>query len=254
LTTSAQDKFTLSGTITDKNSNETLIGVNLFIPELKTGATTNEYGFYSITVPKGNYRIQVSNIGYQTSENQINLVKNTKLNFSLIPEETVLKEVIVKNNKNKIDIRRPEMSVNKLSISTIKSMPVVLGEVDILKSILLLPGVTNAGEGASGFNVRGGGADQNLILLDEAMIFNSSHVFGFFSVFNPDAIKDLKLYKGGIPARYGGRASSVLDIYQKDGSSKGFHANGGIGLISSRLLIEGPIVKEKGSFLVGGRS
>lgn len=254
LTTSAQDKFTLSGTITDKNSNETLIGVNLFIPELKTGATTNEYGFYSITVPKGNYRIQVSNIGYQTSENQINLVKNTKLNFSLIPEETVLKEVIVKNNKNKIDIRRPEMSVNKLSISTIKSMPVVLGEVDILKSILLLPGVTNAGEGASGFNVRGGGADQNLILLDEAMIFNSSHVFGFFSVFNPDAIKDLKLYKGGIPARYGGRASSVLDIYQKDGSSKGFHANGGIGLIASRLLLEGPIVKDKGSFLIGGRS
>jgi hypothetical protein len=253
-TTSAQDKFTLSGTITDKNSNETLIGVNLFIPELKTGATTNEYGFYSITVPKGNYRIQVSNIGYQTSENQINLVKNTKLNFSLIPEETVLKEVIVKNNKNKIDIRRPEMSVNKLSISTIKSMPVVLGEVDILKSILLLPGVTNAGEGASGFNVRGGGADQNLILLDEAMIFNSSHVFGFFSVFNPDAIKDLKLYKGGIPARYGGRASSVLDIYQKDGSSKGFHANGGIGLIASRLLLEGPIVKDKGSFLIGGRS
>lgn len=133
-------------------------------------------------------------------------------------------------------------------------MPVVLGEVDILKSILLLPGVTNAGEGASGFNVRGGGADQNLILLDEAMIFNSSHVFGFFSVFNPDAIKDLKLYKGGIPARYGGRASSVLDIYQKDGSSKGFHANGGIGLISSRLLLEGPIVKDKGSFLIGGRS
>lgn len=133
-------------------------------------------------------------------------------------------------------------------------MPVVLGEVDVLKSILLLPGVTNAGEGASGFNVRGGGADQNLILLDEATIFNSSHVFGFFSVFNPDAIKDLKLYKGGIPARYGGRASSVLEIYQKDGSSKDFHMNGGIGLISSRLLAEGPIVKDKGSFLIGGRA
>jgi hypothetical protein len=146
------------------------------------------------------------------------------------------------------------MSVNKLSISVIKRMPVVLGEVDVLKSILLLPGVTNAGEGASGFNVRGGGADQNLILLDEATIFNSSHVFGFFSVFNPDAIKDLKLYKGGIPARFGGRASSVLDIYQKDGSSKEFHANGGIGLISSRLLIEGPLVKDRGSFLIGGRS
>ena len=146
------------------------------------------------------------------------------------------------------------MSVNKLSISAIKKMPVVLGEVDVLKSILLLPGVTNAGEGASGFNVRGGGADQNLILLDEATIFNSSHVFGFFSVFNPDAIKDLKLYKGGIPARFGGRASSVLDIYQKDGNSKDFHVNGGIGLISSRILAEGPLVKDKGSFLIGGRS
>ncbi|GAW90422.1 collagen-binding protein [Flavobacterium psychrophilum] len=146
------------------------------------------------------------------------------------------------------------MSVNKLSIATIKQMPVVLGEVDVLKAILLLPGVTNAGEGQSGFNVRGGGADQNLILLDEATIFNSSHVFGFFSVFNPDAIKDLKLYKGGIPARFGGRASSVLDIYQKDGNSKNFHVNGGIGLISSRLLAEGPIVKDKGSFLIGGRA
>ncbi len=146
------------------------------------------------------------------------------------------------------------MSVNKLSIATIKQMPVVLGEVDIIKSILFLPGVTNAGEGASGFNVRGGGADQNLILLDEATIYNSSHLFGFFSVFNPDAIKDLKLYKGGIPARFGGRASSVLDIYQKDGNSKGFHMNGGIGLISSRILAEGPIVKDKGSFLVGGRA
>ena len=147
-----------------------------------------------------------------------------------------MKEVVITGNKTKIDIKKPEMSVNKLSISDIKKMPVVLGEVDVLKSILLLPGVTNAGEGASGFNVRGGGADQNLILLDEATIFNSSHVFGFFSVFNPDAIKDLKLYKGGIPARYGGRASSVLDIYQKDGNSKSFHLNGGIGLISSRIL------------------
>jgi outer membrane receptor protein involved in Fe transport len=145
------------------------------------------------------------------------------------------------------------MSVNKLSISTIKQMPVVMGEVDVIKSILFLPGVTNAGEGQSGFNVRGGGADQNLILLDEATIFNSSHVFGFFSVFNPDAIKDLKLYKGGIPSKFGGRASSVLDIYQKDGNSKDFHINGGIGLITSRILAEGPIVKDKGSFLVGGR-
>ena len=254
LFATAQEKFTLSGTISDSNSNETLIGVNLFIPELKTGVTTNEYGFYSITIPKGNYSIRISYMGYQTLEESIQLNQNTKTNFKLLTNENTLKEIIITDTKTKTDIRKPEMSVNKLSISAIKRMPVVLGEVDVLKSILLLPGVTNAGEGASGFNVRGGGADQNLILLDEATIFNSSHVFGFFSVFNPDAIKDLKLYKGGIPARFGGRASSVLDIYQKDGSSKEFHANGGIGLISSRLLIEGPLVKDRGSFLIGGRS
>ena len=250
----AQEKFTLSGTISDSNSNETLIGVNLFIPELKTGVTTNEYGFYSITVPKGAYTIRISYMGYNSLEEKVIFEQNTKTNFKLITTENTLKEVIITDTKSKTDIRKPEMSVNKLSISAIKRMPVVLGEVDVLKSILLLPGVTNAGEGASGFNVRGGGADQNLILLDEATIFNSSHVFGFFSVFNPDAIKDLKLYKGGIPARFGGRAASVLDIYQKDGNSKKFSANGGIGLISSRLLLEGPLVKDKGSFLIGGRS
>ena len=250
----SQEKYTLSGTIIDVNSNETLIGVNVVIPQLKTGVTTNEYGFYSITVPQGTYSVQISYLGYQTIEESINLNQNIKNNFNLHSNETALKEVVITDNKTKTDIKKPEMSVNKLSISAIKKMPVVLGEVDVLKSILLLPGVTNAGEGASGFNVRGGGADQNLILLDEATIFNSSHVFGFFSVFNPDAIKDLKLYKGGIPARYGGRASSVLDIYQKDGNSKGFHVNGGIGLISSRILAEGPLVKDKGSFLIGGRS
>ncbi|WP_394367679.1 TonB-dependent receptor [Flavobacterium turcicum] len=250
----AQEKFTLSGTVIDGNSNETLIGVNVVVTELKTGVTTNEYGFYSITLPKGIYTLQVSYLGYKTIEQTLNLNQNVKNNFNLFGNETTLKEVIITDNKTKIDIKKPEMSVNKLSISAIKKMPVVLGEVDVLKSILLLPGVTNAGEGASGFNVRGGGADQNLILLDEATIFNSSHVFGFFSVFNPDAIKDLKLYKGGIPARFGGRASSVLDIYQKDGNSKDFHVNGGIGLISSRILAEGPLVKDKGSFLIGGRS
>ena len=250
----SQEKFTLSGTIVDTNTNETLIGVNIMIPALKIGVTTNEYGFYSITLPQGTHMLNISSIGFQTIEQTITLTQNSKTNFNLYSNETVLKEVIISSNSTKSDTKRSEMSVNKLSIAAIKKMPVVLGEVDIIKSLLLLPGVTNAGEGASGFNVRGGGADQNLILLDEAMIFNSSHVFGFFSVFNPDAIKDLKLYKGGIPARYGGRASSVLDIYQKDGSSKGFKVNGGIGLISSRLLVEGPIVKDKGSFLIGGRS
>ncbi|MGO4819235.1 TonB-dependent receptor [Flavobacterium sp. W22_SRS_FP1] len=250
----SQDKFTLSGIITDSKNNETLIGVNVYIPEIKSATRTNEYGFYSITLPKGNYNIEISYIGFQTITKNVVLSENTKTNFSLFDSSEVLKEVVISGQNSSSNIRSPEMSLNKLSISSIKKMPVVLGEVDIIKSLLLLPGVTNAGEGASGFNVRGGGADQNLILLDEATIFNSSHVFGFFSVFNPDAIKDLTLYKGGIPARYGGRASSVLDIYQKDGSSKGFHVNGGIGLISSRILAEGPIVKDKGSFLFGGRS
>lgn len=255
FTSFAQEKFTLSGTVSDSKNNETLIGVNIYIHTLKIGTTTNEYGFYSLSAPQGEYVVEISYVGYQSIQKNIILNQNTKSNFSITEgngEE--LQEVIITENKGKINVKSPEMSVNKLSISTIKKMPVVLGEVDVLKSILLLPGVTNAGEGASGFNVRGGGADQNLILLDEAMIFNSSHVFGFFSVFNPDAIKDLKLYKGGIPARYGGRASSVLEIYQKDGSSKDFHMNGGIGLISSRLLAEGPLVKDKGSFLIGGRA
>ncbi|QSB26237.1 TonB-dependent receptor [Flavobacterium sp. CLA17] len=250
----SQEKFTLSGTITDNKNNETLIGVNIYIPSLKIGTTTNEYGFYSLTAPAGEQQIEISYVGYQPIQKTINLNQNIKNNFSLNEGGEELQEVVITDNKGKANIKSPEMSTNKLSIAAIKKMPVVLGEVDVLKSILLLPGVTNAGEGASGFNVRGGGADQNLILLDEATIFNSSHVFGFFSVFNPDAIKDLKLYKGGIPARYGGRASSVLDIYQKDGSSKDFHMNGGIGLISSRLLAEGPLVKDKGSFLIGGRA
>lgn len=249
----SQEKYTISGIIKDANSNETLIGVNVSIPGLKTGITTNEYGFYSLTLPEGDYELNISYVGYSTLIEKISLSKNIKKNYLLSESGQVLDEVVISTNKNTTNIRKPEMSVNKLSISTIKKMPVVLGEVDVIKSLLFLPGVTNAGEGQSGFNVRGGGADQNLILLDEATIYSSSHVFGFFSVFNPDAIKDLKLYKGGIPSKYGGRVSSVLDIYQKDGNSNSFHMNGGIGLITSRLLAEGPIVKDKGSFLVAGR-
>ncbi|GAB3715774.1 TonB-dependent receptor [Flavobacterium koreense] len=248
----SQEKFTISGTISDKKNNETLIGVNVIVKGTKSSAITNEYGFYSLTLPKGDYEISISYISYETIDEKISLNQNIKKNYSLIESGELLQEVIIKE-KVGTNTRKPEMSVNKMSIATIKQMPVVLGEVDIIKSILFLPGVTNAGEGQSGFNVRGGGADQNLVLLDEATIYNSSHLFGFFSVFNPDAIKDLKLYKGGVPSRFGGRASSVLDIYQKDGNSTGFHMNGGIGLISSRLLAEGPIVKNKGSFIVAGR-
>ncbi|WP_298503230.1 TonB-dependent receptor [uncultured Maribacter sp.] len=248
-----QQKYTLSGTITQANSNETLIGVTIAIPELKTGATTNEYGFYSITLPKGSYKLEVSYLGFKEIKKNIILNKNQKINFQLIEAAEQLQEVIVTENKEKLNIRKPQMSVNTLKVETIKKIPVILGEADIIKSILLLPGVTNAGEGASGFNVRGGSVDQNLILLDEATIFNSSHLFGFFSVFNPDAIKDIKLYKGGIPARYGGRVSSVLDIFQKEGNSKEVKVNGGLGLVASRLLVEGPIIKDKAAFLIGGR-
>jgi hypothetical protein len=246
-------KVTLSGTISDSASNETLIGVNIYIKEANAGLSSNEYGFYSISLPAGTYTLQVSYVGYKTFEETIVLESDLKRNISLDADSQTLQEVIVDGKSTVTNIRKPEMSTNKLTVAEIKKMPVVLGEVDVLKAILQLPGVTNAGEGSSGFNVRGGSADQNLILLDEATIYNSSHLFGFFSVFNSDAIKDLKLYKGGIPARFGGRVSSVLDIYQKDGNSNGFHMNGGIGLISSRLLAEGPIQKDKGSFLVAGR-
>ncbi|MDJ0646749.1 MAG: TonB-dependent receptor, partial [Flavobacteriaceae bacterium] len=250
----AQEKFTISGTVNEQKSNETLIGVNIIFPDLNTGTTTNEYGFYSITLPKGTHKMVISFIGFNTISETIDLNQNISRNFNLTESLEALDEVIVTENVEKLNIRKPQMSVNALTTSTIKQIPVVLGEVDIIKSITLLPGITNAGEGSSGFNVRGGAADQNLILLDEATIYNSSHLFGFFSVFNPDAIKDLKLYKGGIPARYGGRVASVLDIYQKEGNSKEFHMNGGIGLVSSRLLAEGPIKKERGSFLFGGRT
>lgn len=250
----AQDKVTISGTIVNSQNNETLIGVSIYIPELQSGTTTNEYGFFSLSIPKGDYTLQVSYMGFQTSEEKISLQQNLRKNISLESSTQNLEEIVITERKNIANIKKPEMSVNKLTIQEIKKMPAVMGETDILKSILQLPGVTNAGEGASGFNVRGGAADQNLILLDEALLYNSSHLFGFFSVFNSDAIKDLKLYKGGIPSRFGGRVSSVLDIYQKEGNSNEFHMNGGIGVISSRLLAEGPLEKGKGSFLVAGRS
>lgn len=250
----AQERYTLSGTIFEASSNESLIGVTVAVSELKTGTTTNEYGFYSITLPEGEYQIIVSYLGFQEIVQTITLNKNVKLDFNLTEKTEELQEVVVTDNVEKLDIRKPQMSVTSLTSNTIKEIPVVLGESDVIKSLLLLPGVTSAGEASSGFNVRGGAADQNLILLDEATVFNSSHLFGFFSVFNPDAIKDVKLFKGGIPARYGGRVSSVLDIFQKEGNSKEFKVNGGIGAVASRLLIEGPIQKDKTSFLAGGRA
>tara|TARA_R100000935_G_scaffold15157_1_gene30166 strand:- start:1598 stop:3964 length:2367 start_codon:yes stop_codon:yes gene_type:complete len=250
----AQEIFNLNGVIKDGSNNETLYGVNILITDLNLGVVSNEYGFYSIKLPAGKHNILISYLGYKEQSISININENSTYNFSLKETSETLEEVVVTSDSQNTNIRAAEMSVNKLDISTIQKLPVVFGEVDVVKSLLLLPGVSNAGEGSSGFNVRGGAVDQNLILLDEATIYNSSHLFGLFSVFNPDAIKNLKLYKGGIPAKYGGRVSSVLEIFQKDGNSKEFKANGGIGIISSRLLAEGPILKDKGSFLVGGRT
>ncbi len=250
----SQQRFTISGTITEASSNETLIGVTVAIPELRTGTTTNEYGFYSISLPKGDYNVMVSYLGFTNISQKVNLSTNQKINFKLEEEAQQLEEVIVSEDAERLDIRKPQMSVNALKVQTIKKIPVVLGEADVIKSLLLLPGVTSAGEASSGFNVRGGAADQNLILLDEAIIFNSSHLFGFFSVFNPDAIKDIKLFKGGIPSRYGGRVSSVLEIFQREGNSKETKVTGGIGAVASRLLIEGPIIKDRTAFLAGGRA
>ena len=250
----AQEKFTLSGSIFEAEGQETLIGANVLILDLKTGTISNEYGFYSITLEKGTYQITISSIGYASLQETITLDRDISQNFTLNEARESLDEVLIETNIETLNIKTPQMSVNSLSASSIKQIPVVFGESDVIKAITLLPGVSSAGEGAAGFNVRGGAADQNLILLDEATIFNSSHLFGLFSVFNPDAIKNLKLYKGGIPAKYGGRVASVLDIYQKEGNKNEFHANGGIGLVASRLLLEGPIKKGSGSFLLGGRA
>ena len=250
----SQERFTLSGTIVEEQGRETLIGANIIIEDLNTGTISNEYGFYSITLNKGIYEVTISIIGYSSLKQTISLDQNVSMDFTLTEEIESLDEVIIESNFEALNIKSPQMSVNSLSATSIKQIPVVFGEADVIKAITLLPGVSSGGEGAAGFNVRGGAADQNLILLDEATIFNSSHLFGLFSVFNPDAIKSLKLYKGGIPAKYGGRVASVLDIYQKEGNKNEFKANGGIGLVASRLLLEGPISKGKGSFLLGGRA
>lgn len=249
----SQSNFTLSGYIVDQSSKEVIIGSNVIIPLLNTGTISNSYGFYSITVPEGNYEVIFSILGYKEIVKNINIDKNISIDIMLNEEIEELKEVVITENIEDIKIDLPVLSLNRLSGQTIRQTPVVFGESDLLKTIQLLPGVSNAGEGASGFNVRGGGADQNLILFDEAIIYNSSHLFGLFSVFNSDAIKEVKLFKGGIPASYGGRVSSVLDVYQKDGNKNELKFNGGIGVISSRFLIEGPIQKEKSSFLIASR-
>lgn len=249
-----QNKYSISGTIKDQSSGETLFGATVFIQNSTIGSTSNEYGFYSITAPEGNYTLVISYLGFDDISKEIVLNSDQNLDIELLESSNQLNEVVLQaEDSEDINLRKPQMSVSKLNVATIKQMPAVLGEIDIIKSIQLLPGVTNNGEGSSGFNVRGGSVDQNLVLLDETIIYNTSHLLGFFSVFNSDAIKDIKLYKGNIPARFGGRASSVLDVRQKDGNKKNFALTGGIGTVSTRLAVEGPIVKDRSSFLVAGR-
>ena len=253
-TSFAQQKVSISGTVKEKSSGEILIGATVYILELPDlSVITNSYGFYSLSVPQGNYTIIVSAIGYKKDTANLLLEHNLKHTVALESLETSLEEVVVNTGNTSENVAKPLMGVQKLSIAEIKNVPVIFGEKDVLKTMQLLPGVKSAGDGNSGFYVRGGSADQNLILLDEAPVYNASHLLGFFSAFNSDAIKDLTLYKGSMPAQYGGRLSSVVDIKMNDGNNQDYHASGGIGLIASRLNIEGPIVKDKGSFIISGR-
>lgn len=253
IPTYAEEKFTLSGYVKDSANGEALIAVNVAVENPPNIVNTNAYGFYSLSLPAGTYTILYSYVGFVSQKKTITLDKNTTLNIDLVKRAKMLKTTTVKAEKNGDGIEKVEMSVSKLNIGTIKKIPALLGEVDLVRSVQLLPGVTTVGEGASGFNVRGGSIDQNLILLDEAPVFNSSHLFGFFSVFNPDAVKDVKLIKGGIPASYGGRLSSLLDVRMKEGNNKKMEGTGGLGVIFSRFALEGPIQKGKSSFIVAGR-
>jgi len=244
---------TLSGYLKDKADGEGLIGATVYIPQLKTGCITNSYGFYSISVTGGKYAVSYSFIGYQTQTPEIDLGVSKQMNIMLEENAKQIDEVVVTGEKKDRNVDNLQMSMEKIQVKMLKQLPSFMGEVDVIKSITLLPGIQNGGEGSSGLYVRGGGPDENLMLLDEAPVYNASHLLGFFSVFNSDAIKDVQVFKGGIPAEYGGKASSVIDIRMKDGNSQQLGISGGIGNISSRLTIEGPIIKDKWSFIVSGR-
>ncbi|BAX81038.1 TonB-dependent receptor [Labilibaculum antarcticum] len=245
---------TISGYIRDKKTGEDLIGASCYITELKQGTVANSYGFYSLSIPSGYYTVSYSFMGTKTQTKVAEITEDQNTNIELGPDNLQIKEVIVRADGGSQNVERAEMSVIKLPISTIKRLPALMGEIDLIKTVQMLPGVKPASEGSTGFSVRGGNPDQNLLLLDEAPVYNAAHLLGFFSIFNGDALSDLKLYKGDIPASVGGRLSSLLDIRMKNGNTKKFSGNGGIGTVSSRLTLEGPIGKnEKTSFLLSGR-
>ena len=245
--------YTISGHIRAAETGEELIGATVYVREIGDGTVSNSYGFYSLTLAEGTYTIGYSYVGYKSKEFTLTVDQDLVRNIELEKSVAELEEVVVSAEKKNVNITSLEMGTAKLPIESIRQIPAFMGEVDIIKAIQLLPGVQSASEGSSGFSVRGGGTDQNLILLDEATVYNASHLLGFFSVFNNDAVKDVKLYKGDIPARYGGRLSSLLDVRMKDGNTREFSGSGGVGTISSRLTLEGPISKDKTSFLLAGR-
>jgi len=248
----SQEKHTISGYISDENG-EMLIGVNIYMPGTPFGTVSNTYGFYSLTIPGGSYTLTCSFIGYEIHETAISLNNDIRHNVTMKPDAREIQEVQITAERKDKNIQEISMGNVTLQAKTIQKIPNLMGETDIIKSIQLLPGVQISVEGSSGFYVRGGNADQNLVLLDGATVYNPSHLFGFFSVFNGDAIKNVELLKGGIPAEYGGRLSSVLDVRMKEGNTQKIHGNAGIGLISSRLTLEGPIIKNKVSFLFSAR-
>ena len=249
----AQDKFTLNGYIRDSVSGESLIGANLSIRSEGKGVSTNQYGFYSITLKNGTYQLAASFVGYQPKVWTINLIDNKSLNILLVPNANAINNVTVVSRRRDNQVKTAQMGKIELNINTAKAIPAFMGEVDILKTLQLMPGVRNAGEGNAGFYVRGGGADQNLILLDDAVVYNTGHLFGFFSIFNSDAIKNVSLIKGGMPAQYGGRLSSVVDVAMKEGNTNKTQVDLGIGLIASRFSIQGPIKKNKASYMISAR-
>lgn len=250
---SFSQNYTISGYVQEASNGESLIGVSIYNKSTNKGTSSNQYGFYSLTLPKGNYSIVYSFIGLQTIIKEVNLSQNERINISLQENSTQIQEIKITEERLDKNVEKTNMSQVKLKIQNVKAIPAILGEIDVLKAAQLLPGISNGGEGNSGLYVRGGGPDQNLVLLDEAVVYNAAHLFGFFSVFNADAIKDMNIIKGGMPAEYGGRLSSVLDITMKDGNNQKFQADGGIGLLSSRLTLQGPIQKNKSSFIVSGR-
>ncbi len=253
LSSYAQKKFTLSGYVRDSLSGETLIGATVTTTTQGKGITSNQYGFYSLTLNEGSYKILCSYTGYQATITEIELTSDLQFNFELTPKTTSYQEIIISSKRRDANVKNAQMGRIELGIEQMKSIPPFLGEIDILKTIQLLPGVRNAGEGSAGIYVRGGGPDQNLIMLDDAVVYNTGHLFGFFSIFNADAIKNTSLIKGGMPAQYGGRLSSVLDISMKEGNNQHMQLEGGVGLIASRISIQGPIEKEKSSFIISAR-